>query len=55
MARIHQNKDIALLFGVFRSLRRLVRLMTSSRESSRDTAATEKKLYFLSNMNIIEF
>ena len=32
MAGIHQNEDIALLFGVFRSQRKLVHLMTSSRD-----------------------
>ena len=35
MARIHQNKDIALLFGVFRH--RVT--------SSRDIAATEKTIF----------
>ena len=32
MDRILQNKDIAWLFGVFRSQRKLVHLMTSSRD-----------------------
>ena len=56
MARILQNEDIALLFGVFHSYRKLVHLMKSSHDViTRHCCYRKKLLYFLSNMNIIEF